>query len=46
VISRFGIIGTAAGSLFVFKGRLKAVLINYPSKADKDMLFGYSSVSS
>lgn len=31
-----GIIGAAAGSLFVFKGPFKAVLINYPSPAQKD----------
>jgi len=30
VIEKFGIIGCAAGSLFVFKGKYKAVLINYP----------------
>jgi imidazole glycerol-phosphate synthase subunit HisF len=34
----FGIIGAAAGSLFVFKGAYRAVLINYPSRADKDAL--------
>ena len=28
---KFKIIGAAAGSLFVFKGKYKAVLINYPS---------------
>jgi len=32
IISRFGIIGVAAGSLFVFKGVYKAVLINYPRR--------------
>lgn len=31
-----GIIGAAAGSLFVFKGRLRAVLINYPSPKSKN----------
>ena len=31
VINKFKIIGAAAGSLFVFKGNYKAVLINYPS---------------
>lgn len=31
-IKRFGIIGAAAGSLFVFKGVYKAVLINYPNQ--------------
>lgn len=36
LIAQFGIIGAAAGSLFVFKGAYKAVLINYPRRADKD----------
>ncbi len=36
LIKRFGIIGAAAGSLFVFKGKYRAVLINYPNRADKD----------
>lgn len=31
-INRFGVIGAAAGSLFVFKGKYKAVLINYTNK--------------
>ena len=31
----FGTIGAAAGSLFVFKGKYRAVLINYPSHRDK-----------
>jgi hypothetical protein len=34
----FAIIGAAAGSLFVFKGKYKAVLINYPSRVEKDAL--------
>ncbi|MCT2564653.1 AglZ/HisF2 family acetamidino modification protein [Chryseobacterium herbae] len=38
LISKFGIIGAAAGSLFVFKGKLKAVLINYPNFSDKENL--------
>ncbi len=38
LISRFGIVGAAAGSLFVFKGVYRAVLINYPNRADKDAL--------
>ena len=33
-----GIIGAAAGSLFVFKGVYKAVLINYPTLAQRDQL--------
>lgn len=38
LINKFGIIGAAAGSLFVFKGKLKAVLINYPNFLDKENL--------
>jgi imidazole glycerol-phosphate synthase subunit HisF len=38
LINQFGIIGAAAGSLFVFKGAYKAVLINYPNPVDKDTL--------
>jgi cyclase len=39
VIDKFGIIGAAAGSLFVFKGKYKAVLINYPSPTEKIKLY-------
>ena len=35
LINEFGIIGASAGSLFVFKGKYKAVLINYPDKSNK-----------
>lgn len=35
LVSRYGIVGAAAGSLFVFKGKYRAVLINYPSLEDK-----------
>lgn len=35
LINEFNIIGAAAGSLFVFKGKYKAVLINYPSPKEK-----------
>ncbi len=35
VIKKHGIIGVAVGSLFVFKGIYKAVLINYPNKDEK-----------
>lgn len=38
LIRRFGIIGASAGSLFVFKGVYRAVLINYPSRSDKMQL--------
>jgi len=33
-----GIIGAAAGSLFVFKGKYRAVLINYPNAEEKSAL--------
>lgn len=33
-----GVVGAAAGSLFVFKGAYKAVLINYPNSAQKDTI--------
>jgi imidazole glycerol-phosphate synthase subunit HisF len=33
-----GVIGASAGSLFVFKGVYKAVLINYPTLAQRDEL--------
>lgn len=36
LISEFGIIGAAAGSIFVFKGAYKAVLINYPNRLEKE----------
>ena len=36
LIEKFGIIGAAAGSLFVFKGKYRAVLINYPSRSERD----------
>ena len=39
LISAFGIIGAAAGSLFVFKGVYRAVLINYPRRPDKEALW-------
>lgn len=38
VVDEFGIIGAAAGSLFVFKGTYRAVLINYPSRAEREAL--------
>lgn len=38
LIKKFGAIGCAAGSLFVFKGVYRAVLINYPNRAEKDTL--------
>lgn len=38
LIKTCGVIGAAAGSLFVFKGPFRAVLINYPAAAQKDQL--------
>lgn len=45
LICQLGIVGAAAGSLFVFKGIHKAVLINYPSPAIKDQLIRDSLAS-
>ncbi len=39
LISQFGIIGAAAGSLFVFKGKYRAVLINYPGHVEKEAIY-------
>ncbi len=39
VINIHGVIGVAAGSLFVFKGPYKAVLINYPTQIEKNRIF-------
>jgi imidazole glycerol-phosphate synthase subunit HisF len=39
LITKFGIIGAAAGSVFVFKGKYRAVLIQYPKKEEKENLF-------
>ncbi|MBU2620596.1 MAG: AglZ/HisF2 family acetamidino modification protein [Proteobacteria bacterium] len=38
LIRSCGVIGAAAGSLFVFKGVYKAVLINYPTLVQRDEL--------
>lgn len=35
LIKNVGIVGAAAGSLFVFKGKYRAVLINYPTFEEK-----------
>lgn len=40
-----GVIGAAAGSLFVFKGQYRAVLINYPTARQKDDLCRQAIVS-
>jgi cyclase len=38
LIQRYRIIGAAAGSMFVFKGKYRAVLIQYLSRAEKDQI--------
>jgi cyclase len=38
LIRNFGVIGAAAGSLFVFKGVYRAVLVNYPTIKERDEL--------
>lgn len=38
LVDRYGAIGAAAGSLFVFKGKYRAVLIQYPQSSEKDLL--------
>ncbi|MDX2281760.1 MAG: AglZ/HisF2 family acetamidino modification protein [Saprospiraceae bacterium] len=38
LIHKFGIIGASAGSLFVFRGAYKAVLISYPTYEEKKNL--------
>jgi len=37
-VQRLGVVGVGAGSLFVFKGQFRAVLINYPSEIDRHEL--------
>ena len=39
LFENIGLVGAAAGSMFVFKGKYRAVLINYPSKEQKQSLF-------
>lgn len=38
LIGACGVVGAAAGSLFVFKGKYRAVLINYPTPAQKEQI--------
>ena len=39
LINKYKIIGAAAGSLFVFKGKYRAVLINYPNRQERKPLY-------
>lgn len=45
LIHSFGIVGAAAGSLFVFKGKYRAVLISYPRRADKEDIYQQAGLS-
>lgn len=38
LLSALGVVGAAAGSLFVFKGKYRAVMISYPSPEQKTQL--------
>lgn len=38
LIAALGVVGAGAGSLFVFKGKYRAVLINYPTPSQKKQL--------
>lgn len=42
LIGTLGIVGAAAGSLFVFKGPYRAVLINYPDLTQREALYSTS----
>ncbi|MGE0676308.1 AglZ/HisF2 family acetamidino modification protein [Pseudolabrys sp.] len=46
LIDRFPLIGAGAGSLFMFKGPYKAVLVNYPTPAQKDAIFSGQHIPS
>jgi cyclase len=39
LVACVGVVGAAAGSLFVFKGKYRAVLINYPTAEQKNQMF-------
>ena len=42
LFKKYGLLGAGAGSLFVFKGQFRAVLINYPNDEEKkNILSGY-----
>jgi len=38
MVRKYGIIGASAGSYIVFKGKFRAVLINYPTPLEKETL--------
>ena len=39
IINTFKIIGAAAGSLFVFNGKYRAVLISYPNRKERKPIY-------
>ena len=39
LIKEFGIIGIAGGSFLYLKGKFRAVLISYPTKGRKEIIF-------
>ena len=39
-----GVVGAGVGSLFVFKGKYRAVLINYPTMEQRDEIFRDTNV--
>ena len=39
LVSNYGVIGAGAGSMFVFKGKYKAVLISYPTESEKRLIY-------
>ncbi len=40
LVSACGVVGAVAGSLFVFKGQYRAVLINYPNAVQREAICG------
>ena len=46
LIKKYTIVGAGAGSIFVFKGKYKAVLINYPNDKEKiDLIKKYMKIN-
>ena len=39
IFNKLGLIGAAAGSIFVFKGKYRAVLISYPTQNQKQEIY-------
>jgi len=39
LFKNFGLVGAGVGSLFIFKGPYRAVLINYPNSRDKESIY-------